>query len=153
MGPLLYITSKLSSFPRGLYWRTQLYIGAHTYNVATDTDPQVLPGFQRGDNERCRLHQEAINPTCPFRFLQKSEHLKEGTAKLWLSQLLLGLWYLRQHHVLHRDIKTANLLLTADNNLQIGDFGFATFRTGAGNEDHGIIGTPHYMAPEMLMRK
>jgi NIMA (never in mitosis gene a)-related kinase len=50
----------------------------------------------------------------------------------WLCQLLLALDYLQTQRVLHRDIKTSNLMLTCDNDVQLGDFGLATLM-----EDHG----------------
>ena len=55
--------------------------------------------------------------------------------------------------VLHRDIKSQNIFLTSDGNVMIGDFGLATVREGGDDEDHSLVGTPHFMSPELLSKK
>lgn len=57
--------------------------------------------------------------------MQRSQ-VDEGQMVRWLCQLLLALDYLQTKKVLHRDIKTSNLMLTNDYDVQIGDFGLAT---------------------------
>lgn len=54
----------------------------------------------------------------------------------WLCQLLLALDYLQAQQVLHRDIKTSNLMLTAEDDVQLGDFGLATMM----KEEGGCLG-------------
>lgn len=39
--------------------------------------------------------------------------------------LLIGLYYIHQNNILHRDIKTANILVTKDGKLKLADFGLA----------------------------
>jgi NIMA (never in mitosis gene a)-related kinase len=62
--------------------------------------------------------------------------VEESVMQKWLCQLLLALDYLQTQRVLHRDIKTSNLMLTFDNDVQLGDFGLATLM----EEDGGLPG-------------
>ncbi|EFJ39884.1 hypothetical protein VOLCADRAFT_70287 [Volvox carteri f. nagariensis] len=77
---------------------------------------------------------------------QKGKYFTEETLRLWLAELLLAVDYMHRQHVLHRDIKTQNILLTGEGDVQIGDFGLST---GTVN-DYALVGTPHFMSPELL---
>jgi len=81
-------------------------------------------------------------------------HFSEDRLKTWMAQALLGMEYIHHAGVLHRDIKSSNLFLTRDYDIQIGDFGLATIRDGkSGDPDYSVVGTPHYMSPELLSKQ
>jgi len=64
-----------------------------------------------------------------------------------------GLEFMHNRGYAHRDIKMENLLLNKDFDLKIADFGFATDLKGKDGTGflHENIGTPSYMAPEILL--
>ena len=79
--------------------------------------------------------------------------VEEHIAKRWLSQLVESFIYLQDHHIMHRDIKLANILLTHEDDniseIRVADFGFARFldeNSFAATQ----LGTPLFMAPEIF---
>jgi len=71
-----------------------------------------------------------------------------------ILQILEGMSYAHKKNVIHKDIKTSNFILTSTN-VQITDFGIAQIvgDTELASEGGGVIGTPKYMAPEMILGK
>ncbi len=72
-------------------------------------------------------------------------------ATRWFRQSLEGLHYAHRRNVLHRDIKPHNLLLTAEADVKLSDFGLLKRiqRAASSRSARGpIVGTPHYMSPE-----
>ncbi|PNY27383.1 Serine/threonine-protein kinase [Tolypocladium capitatum] len=92
-----------------------------------------------------------------------SVHFKEPQIKCYMKQLLKGLCYLHDNHILHRDMKAANLLINNQGILQIADFGLARHYDGPtpqagrpmgdGRRDYtGLVVTRWYRPPELLLQ-
>lgn len=67
-----------------------------------------------------------------------------------LIRLADAVAYAHENHVIHRDLKPGNILLTADNQVKIFDFGIAARLDSEGEDSGGICGTPFYMSPEQI---
>ncbi|NWI91188.1 NEK11 kinase, partial [Pitta sordida] len=67
----------------------------------------------------------------------------------WFIQLLLGVNYMHERRILHRDLKAKNVFLK-DNLLKIGDFGVSCLLMGSCDLATTFTGTPYYMSPEVL---
>ena len=72
----------------------------------------------------------------------------ENLVAIYMSQVLHGLLYLHDQGVIHRDIKGANILTTKEGLVKLADFGVAT--KTAGLNDSSVVGTPYWMAPEVI---
>jgi len=80
--------------------------------------------------------------------LRKRGHLPVEEALAVADQILAALHYSHAHGVVHRDIKPGNILLTADGQVKIADFGIARVEGGGHTQTGLTLGTPAYMAPE-----
>ncbi|KAI5067191.1 hypothetical protein GOP47_0017719 [Adiantum capillus-veneris] len=75
----------------------------------------------------------------------------ESLVAVYISQVLEGLVYLHEQGVIHRDIKGANILTTKEGLVKLADFGVATKLTEADVNTDSVVGTPYWMAPEVIV--
>ncbi|XP_053183691.1 serine/threonine-protein kinase Nek11 [Scomber japonicus] len=80
---------------------------------------------------------------------QAGRSLPEIQVIDWLIQLLLGLHYMHDRRILHRDLKAKNVFLKR-NLVKIGDFGVSCLLMGSCDLATTFTGTPYYMSPEVL---
>ena len=86
-------------------------------------------------------------------FKSQKNYFQEKEIINALIQLLLGLSYIHDKKIVHRDIKTKNIFIQNEHTLCIGDFGIAKIFNSNNNNNKNtnlnkMVGTPLYMAPE-----
>ncbi|CAE7843832.1 pakA [Symbiodinium sp. KB8] len=84
---------------------------------------------------------EVLGPTIPF---------PEPCIAFACRQILAALAYMHRAHHLHRDIKSDNILVGWDGAVKIADFGFASALTEERQKRSSVVGTPYWMAPELI---
>lgn len=95
---------------------------------------------------------EYMGGGCLTEILEQFEYVKMDEQHIaWVcQQTLQGLRYIHSCHRIHRDIKSDNILLGERGEIKIADFGYAAQLTRQKTKRQTIVGTPYWMAPELI---
>ncbi len=103
------------------------------------------------DGNQVWIVMELLNSRSLADLLREQRQLSVPHAARIGLQVLRGLAAVHESGVLHRDVKPHNILFRPDGRALLMDFGIATFEGAAQvTRSHEIIGTPQYLAPELL---
>uniref|UniRef100_A0A3Q2DBK1 non-specific serine/threonine protein kinase n=1 Tax=Cyprinodon variegatus TaxID=28743 RepID=A0A3Q2DBK1_CYPVA len=83
--------------------------------------------------------------------LELERPLTEPQIRVVCKQTLQALVYLHENKIIHRDLKAGNILLTLDGDVKLADFGVSAKNTKTLQRRDSFIGTPYWMAPEVVM--
>lgn len=79
----------------------------------------------------------------------RNEYLEQECICLWLVQIVTAVLHLHSIKILHRDIKSSNIYLTAEGVIKLGDLGIVKVLDHTQDVASTIVGTPYYMSPEI----
>jgi serine/threonine protein kinase len=80
---------------------------------------------------------------------QRGRCFEERRILAWFSQMVIAIDFIHSRHILHRDIKTQNIFISANDNVKLGDFGISRVLSSTHAEASTFVGTPYYLSPEM----
>jgi len=121
--------------------------------------PFIL-GLECAFQSNSKLHfvMEYVPGGMLFAHLRSHEMFSEKMARFYTAEVMLGLQHLHSLAILYRDLKPENVLICADGNIKLCDFGLAAMgltapatHTSASGRPV-LVGTTEYMAPEILRR-
>ncbi len=125
--------------------------------LARLTHPAIVAIHDFGEvGGHCFLVMELVDGV-NLRTRVRRERMTPEQAMELIGNLCDALQYAHEQGVIHRDIKPENILIDARGRVKIADFGIAKLLGPAApgdalTEARGVVGTPHYMAPEQVER-
>ena len=102
------------------------------------------------DSKRVYFVLEYVRGMDLFDVLRKMQIVSEEDSKFYTACLIVILQHLHEREIIYRDLKPENVVVDEEGYLKLIDFGTAKLVKG---RTYTIVGTPHYMAPEVILRK
>lgn len=112
-----------------------------------------LDSYLRNDNDLWVI-MEYMEGGSLYEVIENNEFkLSEAQISVICRGTLQGLQHLHEKNIIHRDIKSDNVLLDSKGNVKITDFGFCAKLTEQRAKRATMVGTPYWMAPEVVKQK
>ncbi|KAI6090459.1 Pkinase-domain-containing protein [Hypoxylon rubiginosum] len=112
-----------------------------------------LDAFLRNNNSELWVVMEYMEGGALTDVIDNNPVITEEQISTICLETCRGLQHLHSQSIIHRDIKSDNVLLDARGNVKITDFGFCAKLTESKSKRATMVGTPYWMAPEVVKQK
>ncbi|PNY28744.1 Serine/threonine-protein kinase CLA4 [Tolypocladium capitatum] len=112
-----------------------------------------LDAFLRNNNAELWVVMEYMEGGALTDVIDNNPSISEEQISTICHETCQGLQHLHAQSIIHRDIKSDNVLLDARGNVKITDFGFCAKLTDTKSKRATMVGTPYWMAPEVVKQK
>ncbi|KAI9807401.1 MAG: Protein kinase [Piccolia ochrophora] len=112
-----------------------------------------LDAFLRGNNNELWVVMEYMEGGALTDVIDNNPSISEDQIATISLETCKGLEHLHSQNIIHRDIKSDNVLLDGRGNVKITDFGFCAKLTETKSKRATMVGTPYWMAPEVVKQK
>jgi predicted Ser/Thr protein kinase len=116
--------------------------------------PNIVTVYDTGEQDgRYYIAMEHVDGTTLKEILRRRGAISAAGIVHVLVQICEAMAYAHENKVIHRDIKTANVMWTRDKKAKLMDFGLAKVIEEVRNHTTVVSGTPYYMSPEQTLGK
>ena len=123
-------------------------------SAAAMSHPNIVTVFDAGEQgDEYYMAMEFVEGNTLKQMVRQQGPFPESLVRFVAIHSCRGLSYAHQKGLVHRDIKSGNIMMTTDRILKIMDFGLAKFVEADAQDHTRAIGTPYYMSPEQILGK
>lgn len=121
---------------------------AEAQSVAGLSHPNIVSVYDVGDDGDLHyIVMELVEGITLKKFIEKKGHLDIKEAIGISIQIAQGLEAAHDNHIVHRDIKPQNIIISREGKVKVADFGIAKAAT-TNTVTQGAVGSVHYLSPE-----
>ncbi|MCR5432223.1 MAG: Stk1 family PASTA domain-containing Ser/Thr kinase, partial [Lachnospiraceae bacterium] len=122
---------------------------AEAQSVAGLSHPNIVSVYDVGDDDGLHyIVMELVEGITLKRFIERKQRLEVRDAVGIAIQICQGMEAAHNHHIIHRDIKPQNIIISRDGKVKVADFGIAKAASSITLTQDNGAGSVHYLSPE-----